>query len=114
MSLYAENIETLERERVSCTKPKQHRWSVARYKTLAFRFLSSDRIRTMINVEGDSIGVGIVAHLSRNDLAKEADSNHDEDLVFGNRHALGKEEVAGGSGTKGDFVVPSVYEQTNM
>lgn len=30
----------------------------------------SDRFRTTINVLGDSIGAGIVAHLSRNDLQK--------------------------------------------
>ena len=29
---------------------------------------SRDRFRTAINVEGDSYGAGIIAHLSRNDL----------------------------------------------
>lgn len=32
-------------------------------------FISRDRFRTTINVLGDSIGAGIVEHLSRHDLA---------------------------------------------
>ena len=32
-------------------------------------FNFSDRFRTAINVEGDSLGAGIVAHMSRHELA---------------------------------------------
>ena len=32
-------------------------------------FSFSDRLRTMINVQGDSLGAGIVAHLSKKELA---------------------------------------------
>ena len=35
------------------------------------------RFRTAINVLGDSIGAGIVAHLSKNDLADDDDSDDD-------------------------------------
>ena len=43
------------------------------------KIISQLRFRTAINVLGDSIGAGIVAHLSRNDLAmieqEEEDKN---------------------------------------
>ena len=70
----------------------------------------------MINVWGDSVGAGIVAHLSRNDLAKEDEKQAPDDLVFGNGHAVSEDEVAGGVRVDGAFVVPTVndYEQTNM
>lgn len=37
------------------------------YKKILF---CSDRFRTSVNVLGDSIGCGVVAHLSRHDLKK--------------------------------------------
>lgn len=43
----------------------------------ATSILCRDRFRTMINVEGDAIGAGIVAHLSRNHLTQADD---DDDL----------------------------------
>ena len=38
-----------------------------------------DRFRTMINVEGDAIGAGIVAHLSRVELEASAGQDKDRD-----------------------------------
>ncbi|XP_038055926.1 proton/sodium-glutamate symport protein-like [Patiria miniata] len=75
-----------------------------------------DRIRTMINVEGDSIGAGIVAHLSRHDLAQDDERQQDVEgnLVFGNGHAMNGDGVAGVDATNQAFIVPTLYEQTNM
>ena len=61
------------------------------------RFLSSrDRIRTTVNVLGDSIGAGIVAHLSRRDLLE---MDVVQDLVVGpedidNEHSGKAEETS--------------------
>ncbi|XP_071799346.1 uncharacterized protein [Asterias amurensis] len=75
-----------------------------------------DRLRTMINVEGDSIGAGIVAHLSREDLASE-DKRGKDTLVFENGHVIYENEVDDGTGTtNGAFIMPMVTddEHTKM
>lgn len=38
-----------------------------------------DRFRTAVNVEGDSIGAGIIAHMSRNELNAAADDTEQTD-----------------------------------
>ncbi|XP_022103382.1 excitatory amino acid transporter 3-like [Acanthaster planci] len=75
-----------------------------------------DRIRTMINVEGDAIGTGIVAHLSRHDLVKEdvIQQGTEDNVVFGNRYAMNGGEVAGVEATNGASIISTLYEQTNM
>ena len=70
----------------------------------------------MINVEGDSIGAGIVAHLSRKDLASE-DKREKDTLVFENGHVISENEVDDGTGTtNGAFIMPMVTddEHTKM
>ena len=64
----------------------------------------------MINVEGDSIGAGIVAHLSRKELSDE-DAKQEDDLVYGNGHIIAENEVAGSTGA---FIIPTVIENTKL
>ena len=40
-------------------------------------FLCRDRFRTVVNVLGDAIGAGIVAHLSRDELREADEANKD-------------------------------------
>lgn len=46
-------------------------------------FFCRDRFRTVVNVLGDAIGAGIVAHLSRDELreADEANIGDDQELL---------------------------------
>jgi hypothetical protein len=39
-----------------------------------------DRFRTAINVLGDAIGAGIVAHLSKEELAASSSRHHDQEI----------------------------------
>ena len=48
---------------------------------LFFFFFSRDRLRTSVNVLGDSFGAGVIAHLCRYDLAG-ADKILDHEVVF--------------------------------
>ncbi len=62
----------------------------------------------MINVEGDSIGAGIVAHLSRKELASE---DKRENETFENGHRVYENEVVVGTGTTGTFILPTVTDE---
>lgn len=55
--------------------------------------LSRDRFRTMINVLGDSIGAGIVDHLSKPELLKLGQPNSDADKVDPQNGRLNADEV---------------------
>lgn len=52
-----------------------------------------DRFRTMINVLGDSIGAGIVDHLSKSELSKLGQPNSDADKVDPQNGKLNPDEV---------------------
>jgi len=55
--------------------------------------MKRDRFRTFINVWGDSIGAGVVAHLSRENLLNESDVDNSQDLdkslAFKNEQFIG-------------------------
>jgi hypothetical protein len=55
--------------------------------------VSRDRFRTMINVLGDSLGAGIVDHLSKSELLKLGQPNSDADRVDPQNGKLNAEEV---------------------
>lgn len=42
-------------------------------KSCLVSFLCSDRFRTMVNVMGDALATGIMAHICRKDFIKEGD-----------------------------------------
>jgi hypothetical protein len=56
-------------------------------------FFSRDRFRTTINVLGDSIGAGIVDHLSKAELLKLGQPNPDADKVDSQNGKLNADEV---------------------
>jgi Na+/H+-dicarboxylate symporter len=56
-------------------------------------FVARDRFRTMINVLGDSIGAGIVDHLSKSELLKLGQPNSDADKVDPQNGKLNAEDV---------------------
>lgn len=54
---------------------------------------SRDRFRTTINVLGDSIGAGIVDHMSKSELLKLGQPNPDADKVDSQNGKLNADEV---------------------
>ena len=69
----------------------------------------------MVNVEGDSFGAGIVAHLSKKELAEFGDDDepkdtgdYDIETAFTNQTFTTKDEVPSSNG--GHFVVPALAE----
>ncbi|KAJ9580484.1 hypothetical protein L9F63_024341, partial [Diploptera punctata] len=62
-----------------------------------------DRFRTMINVLGDSIGAGIVDHLSKDELLKISEREIEMDRVDSQNGKLNTEEVEWHSTTMMDF-----------
>ena len=68
----------------------------------------------MVNVEGDSIGAGIVAHLSKKELAflddedVEDHMNGDVETAFVNT-GFAKDDIPS-YGTNGHFVVPAITD----
>ncbi|XP_072021270.1 excitatory amino acid transporter 2-like [Amphiura filiformis] len=69
-----------------------------------------DRFRTMVNVEGDSLGAGIVAHLSKKELAMMPEHHQEEtnDIETG---VNGK--VNPGYRQDEHFVVPTITDDTD-
>jgi Na+/H+-dicarboxylate symporter len=55
--------------------------------------VSRDRFRTTINVLGDSIGAGIVDHLSKSELQKLGQPNPDADKVGSQNGEVNAEEA---------------------
>ena len=79
-------------------------------KSVLFIYFS-DRFRTMVNVEGDSYGAGIVAHLSKKELEMMPEQDQEEatDVETGLNghvnHGYSKDAKDGNH-----FVVPAITE----
>lgn len=60
--------------KINCGSSLRHSNFLAYFLVVSFR----DRFRTVLNVLGDAIGAGIVAHLSRDELMKADQSKMEE------------------------------------